>query len=59
MTEHGMMGQDGMTGMMNKMRPMSEMMDHCNNMMQGSGRDDNRPNDQWRKKAPSEPKKDG
>jgi hypothetical protein len=31
---------------------MSQMMDHCNNM-----KSDSRPNDQWRKDAPSEPKK--
>jgi Spy/CpxP family protein refolding chaperone len=57
MMGRGMMGADrggGMMGMMNMMPQMSQMMDHCNNMMSSS-----RPNDQWRKKAPSEPEKKG
>jgi len=60
MMGHGMMGdkaakdQGGMTGMMKNMKQMSEMMDHCSNMMS-----DSRPNDQWRKNAPSEPEKKG
>jgi len=33
---------------------MSEMADHCSNMM-----NDSRPNDQWRKNAPLEPEKKG
>jgi hypothetical protein len=58
--EHGMMGNkggkdgSGMMGMMKMMRQMSEMMDHCGNMMS-----DSRPNDQWRKKSPSQPDKKG
>ncbi len=49
-------GKDGgrMMGMMRMMRQMSEMMDHCGNMMS-----DSRPNDQWRKKSPSQPEKKG
>ena len=39
----GMMGQDGMAGMMNMMTQMNEMMTTCNKMMQammdGSGKD--------------------
>ncbi|MGH6714448.1 MAG: hypothetical protein ACREEK_36525 [Bradyrhizobium sp.] len=38
--------EGGMTGMMKR---RGGMMDHCSNMM-----NDNRPNDQWRKDAPSE-----
>lgn len=59
MMGHGMMGDNdrsdggGMMGMMKMMGQMSQMMDHCNNMMS-----DGRPNDQWRKDAPSEPKKE-
>jgi hypothetical protein len=58
MTGHGMMGDGtkgdgGMMGMMKMRGQMSQMMDHCNNMMSNS-----RPNDQWRKNAPSEPEKD-
>jgi hypothetical protein len=58
MMGHGMMDDNnrsdggGMMGMMKMMGQMSRMMDHCNNMMS-----DSRPNDQWRKDAPSEPKK--
>jgi hypothetical protein len=58
MMGHGMMDDNnrsdggGMMGMMRMMGQMSRMMDHCNNMMS-----DSRPNDQWRKDAPSEPKK--
>jgi len=60
MMGHGMMGDNstkddgGMMGMMKMMRQMSQMMDHCNNMMSNS-----RPNDQWRKNAPSEPEEKG
>ncbi len=55
MMGHGMMGDNntrdegGMRGMMNMMKRMNEMMDHCNNMMSND-----RPNDQWRKNAPSD-----
>lgn len=57
MMGHGMMGDDnrgdggGMMGMTKTMGQMSRMMDHCDNMMS-----DSRPNDQWRKDAPSAPK---
>jgi hypothetical protein len=43
-----------MMGMMKMMRQMSEMMDHCGNMMS-----DSRPNEQWRKKSPTQPEKKG
>ncbi|MFH1343416.1 MAG: hypothetical protein ABIL01_19735 [Pseudomonadota bacterium] len=57
MMSHGMMGDGtndggGMMGMMKMMGQMSQMMGHCNNMMT-----DSRPNDQWRKNAPSESEK--
>ena len=52
MMRGGMMGGGGMMGR------MSQMMDHCAGMMGGS-RGDDRPNDQWRKKAPTAPDKDG
>lgn len=60
MRNGGMMGDKstkddgGMMGMMKMMTQMSQMMDRCNNMMS-----DNRPNEQWRKNAPSEPEKKG
>ncbi len=64
MMSHGMMGDNGtrndkgmmgdMIGMMKMMKQMTQMMDHCNNMMS-----DSRPNDRWRKNAPSEPEKKG
>jgi hypothetical protein len=61
MMSNGMMGDNGtgndegmMGGMMKMMKQMSQMMDHCNSMMS-----DSRPNDQWRKNAPSEPEKNG
>jgi len=57
MMRHGMMGDDnngGGMGMMKMMKQMSQMMDHCSNMMS-----DSRPNDQWRKKPPSQPEKKG
>ena len=41
-------------GMMKMMPQMSDMMDHCNSMMSGG-----RPNDQWRRNAPSAPDKRG
>ena len=58
MMRGGMMGDDtngdGMMGMMKMMKQMSQMMDHCSNMMS-----DSRPNQQWRKKSPSQPEKKG
>lgn len=57
MMSNGMMGDNDtrndegmMGGMMTMMKQMSQMMDHCNSMMS-----DGRPNDQWRKNAPSTP----
>lgn len=53
----GMM-DDG--GMMPMMEQMSDMMDHCSQMMQGA--EDGRsgvPNEQWRKDAPAAPDSDG
>ena len=41
-------------GMMGMMKQMSARMDHCNGMM-----GDRRPNDQWRRTAPSTPDKSG
>ena len=56
MMGHGMMGDKNTNdrGMMGMMKQMSEMMDHCNGMMS-----DRRPNDQWRRTAPSAPDKSG
>ena len=57
MMGHGMMGGKNTNdkgGMMGMMKQMSEMMDHCNSMMS-----DRRPNDQWRRTAPSAPNKSG
>ena len=56
MMGHGMMGDKNTNdrGMMGMMKQMSEMMDHCNGMM-----GDRRPNDQWRRTAPSTPDKSG
>lgn len=54
MMGHGMMGDGNEGGMMGMMKQMSQMMDHCNNMM-----GDSRPNEQWRKNAPSQPEKKG
>ena len=57
MMGHGMMGGKNTNdkgGMMGMMKQMSEMMDHCNSMMS-----DRRPNDQWRRAAPSTPDKSG
>ena len=54
---HGMMGDKNINdkgGMMGMMKQMSEMMDHCNSMMS-----ERRPNDQWRRTAPSAPDKSG
>ena len=57
MMGHGMTGDKNTSdkgGMMGMMKQMSEMMDHCNSMMS-----DRRPNDQWRRTAPSAPDKSG
>ena len=57
MMGNGMMrDQDGgaMMGMMTMMSQMSRMVDRCAGMMSES-----RPNNQWRKDAPSEPGKQG
>lgn len=49
-------GMMGMMNMMNMMGEMSGMMDHCNQMMQGTtGDGTGRPNEQWRKQAPAVP----
>ena len=58
MMGHGMMGDKSKKdegGMMGMMKQMTKMMDHCSNMMSA----DNKPNDQWRKNAPSQPEKKG
>jgi len=47
----GMMGR-GMMGMMGR---TDRMMDHCNAMMQSRGK----PNEQWRRHAPTTPDKSG
>ncbi len=52
MMQGGMMGSSHMTGR------TSRMMDHCSTMMQGDSRD-GRPNDQWRKRSPAAPDKQG
>jgi hypothetical protein len=50
-----MMGQ----GMMNMMGQMSQMMDHCNRMMQSARTDSGKPNEQWRNgKRPAADKTD-
>jgi hypothetical protein len=55
MMDHGMLGnKNDKGGMMGMMKQMNEMMDHCNSMMT-----DRRPNDQWRKNAPSTREKGG
>ncbi len=60
MMGRGMMGDDNSGGgMMGMMKQMNQMMDHCNTMMQSRGDDGRRPNDQWRKPAPSTPDKNG
>ncbi len=50
-----MMGSGGMMGRGGMMGQMGGMMDHCNQMMGGSGSD--RPNEQWRKDGPKTPEK--
>ena len=56
MMGHGMMGDKNTDdrGMMGMMKQMGEMIGHCNGMMS-----DRRPNDQWRRNAPSAPDKSG
>jgi hypothetical protein len=57
MMDHGMMGNKDTKdqgGMMGMTRQMSGMMDHCNGMMNSR-----RPNDQWRRNAPTAPDKRG
>jgi hypothetical protein len=57
MMDSGTMGQGGM---MNMMGQMNQMMDHCNQMMQGAmGNGAGRPNEQWHKEAPPAPDKNG
>ena len=50
----GMMGKDGMMGMMEQ---MSSMMESCNEMMQAMKDSENggqRPNEQWRERSPQQ-----
>ena len=57
MMGHGMMGGRGMMGGMNKGQ-MSQMMDHCNQMMSRMGsHGSGRPNEQWRQQTPKTPEK--
>jgi hypothetical protein len=52
----GAMMGSGMMGMMKMMGEMSGMMDHCNQMMQGTtGDGTGKPNEQWRRQAPAVP----
>jgi hypothetical protein len=44
-------------GMMSRMGQMRSMMESCSSMMGMGGGDADRPNDQWRKPAPSAPEK--
>ena len=55
MMRGGMMGRGHMMGGGHMMERMSRMMEQCNAMMQGDSRG-TRPNDQWRKDVPPEPK---
>ena len=51
MMGQGMMGQDGIMGL------MSSMMEHCNEMMQAMKNSESgsqRPNEQWRERAPQQ-----
>jgi hypothetical protein len=50
------MGHGMMMGGMNMMGQMSQMMDHCNQMMGRKG-GSGRPNEQWRQPAPETPEK--
>ena len=53
----GMMDHGGMMPMMEQ---MSDMMDHCSQMMQGAGDGGSGlPNEQWRKDAPVTPDSNG
>lgn len=54
MMGRGTVGDGESGGMMKMMQQMTRMVDHCNGMMS-----DSRPNDQWRKKAPTEPDQRG
>lgn len=56
MMRDGMMGQDGMMGMM---KQMSQMMDQCSRMMSGAGRGERQPGDQPKKDAPPAPENKG
>jgi hypothetical protein len=57
MMSPGMMDQGGMMPMTEQ---MSEMMDHCSQMMQGTGDGGSGvPNEQWQKDAPVTPENDG
>lgn len=38
---------------------MSQMMDRCNQMMQVMMGESDKPNEQWRKEAPTAPEKNG
>ena len=56
----GVMGEDGMMGMMNMMGQMSRMAEGCSEMMQGTMDDgSDKPNEQWRKDAPTAPGTNG
>lgn len=52
MMSPGMMGGDSMMNMMEDMSQMEDMMDHCSQMMSGGS---GKPNEQWRKNAPTAP----
>lgn len=56
MMRGGMMGQDGMMGMM---KQMSNMMDQCSKMMSSAGRGERQPGDQPKKDAPPAPENKG
>lgn len=57
MMDPGMMDSGGMMPMTEQ---MSEMMDHCSQMMQGTGDGGSGvPNEQWQKDAPVTPENDG
>lgn len=53
-------GTMGGGGMMPMTEQMSDMMEHCSQMMQRAGDGGSGiPNEQWKKKAPVTPEKDG
>jgi hypothetical protein len=54
-----MMGRGTMGQGRSMMGRTSRMMDHCGSMMQSRGDGGNRPNDQWRRPAPSTPDDNG